>query len=218
MQATASTIDALVKRLAQELPGEAAQFRMSPAARRGSYQISAHTRIACVLALLYPKDGELHIVFMRRTAKHPDKDRHAGQISFPGGKYEPEDGSHDRAALREAHEEVGVPPEAVQLLGRLSELYIPISDFMVYPFVGYAAERPDFVPEVEEVAEIIEVPISVLLDDDNRKVKTIELANGMRMKDTPYFDMNGYTLWGATSMMMSELVAVLQEVVSAGVE
>lgn len=165
-------------------------------------------REGCVLLLLYCHNEELHLVLTRRRE---DLSVHAGQISFPGGRREPGEPCH-AAALRETREEIGVPPTAVALLGQLGDLYIPPSDFEVRPFVGhYLPEgRPAFQPAECEVAEILETPLSALLDDTARKIGTREWR-GVSFP-VPYFDVNGYMVWGATAVMLSEFLERLKRV------
>ena len=116
-----------------------------------------------MLVLLYPMTpgGELHLVLTRRSDSVAD---HKGQISFPGGSVDPDDSSTTHTALHEACEEIGVCTDYLRLLGDLTPLYIPPSDFRIYPHVSYLPQRPEFSPEPGEVAELIEVPIRHFLD------------------------------------------------------
>ncbi len=170
--------------------------------------MAGQAREGCVLLLLYCHQGELHLVLTRRR---DDLNSHAGQISFPGGRREPGEAYRD-AALRETHEEVGISPTAVVVLGQLGDLYIPPSDYEVRPFVGWylAQDRPVFYPAEHEVAQILEVPVSALLDDSVRKVSTREW-NGMSFP-VPYFDVEGHMVWGATAIMLSEFLERLKAV------
>jgi 8-oxo-dGTP pyrophosphatase MutT (NUDIX family) len=159
-----------------------------------------------VLVLLYGKNDELNLVLTRRR---DDLQSHAGQISFPGGRHEDPE-TLLMTALRETHEEIGVPPTAVMPLGTLASLYIPPSDFEVHPFVGWYShgERPIFTPDTGEVAEILEVPLRHLIDPATRQEEPWELR-GQQVK-VPYYDVQGYKVWGATAMMLSELIERLQ--------
>lgn len=170
--------------------------------------LSGKAREGCVLLLLYCHQEALHIVLTRRR---DDLNSHAGQVSFPGGQREPGEPCRE-AALRETHEEIGVPPTAVSLLGHLSDVYIPPSDFEVRPFVGWylPERRPEFHPAEHEVAQILEVPVATLLDDSVRKVGTREW-NGMTFP-VPYFDVAGHMVWGATAIMLSEFLERLRAV------
>ena len=192
------------------LPGKEAQQEMAPSSRRRYIEAPDDAKIACVLALLYPKDGTEHLVLIERQG-HPN-DRHRGQIGFPGGKLEPTDESHAAGALREAEEEVGVPTKQIELIGALTELYIPVSEFKVFPFVGYSEQRPDFIRQESEVKSILEVPFQTFLSESVRKEKDIRVAKNITLPRVPYFDVQGHVIWGATAMMLSELIAVASKV------
>lgn len=189
------------------LPGPEAQNMMTPP-MRGQYSAPSDTaRKASVLALLYPIDGQLQLLYIQRTS--PPGDRHAGQISFPGGSTEPADKNAGATALRETEEEVGIPRSAITLLGALTPLYIPVSNFMVDPFVGFMPERPTFVLQESEVARVLELPFAAFLNQNARKVGPRKLANGMTLQNIPYWDVQGEEVWGATSMMTAELIALV---------
>ena len=138
-----------------------------------------------------------------------EKDIHSGQISFPGGRYEESDNTLEYCALRETEEEVGVSIDEVTVIGQLSELYIPVSNFQVYPFVGYVKSTPIFVPQPSEVQHVIEVPIEMLKDVSNQKTIDYRVRKNIILKNTPYFDFYGNMVWGATAMMLSEFRAVV---------
>lgn len=203
-------INHLQARLAEPLPGREAQFRMAHLDRRYLPPPPPDARLAGVLALFFPKNGEWHLVFIERKSNN-NKDRHGGQISFPGGKFEQADGHLQQTALREAHEEVGLDHTTVNMLGRLTELYIPVSNFLVNPFVGFIDYTPAFSPQQEEVNGILEVPFSVFQHPDTRQTTEVLLGNQIRLPNVPYFNVMGKVLWGATAMMMSELLVVSGE-------
>ncbi|MCK9422043.1 MAG: CoA pyrophosphatase [Bacteroidales bacterium] len=160
-----------------------------------------------VLILLYPMNTEIGLVLMRR----PDYiGIHSGQISFPGGKYEDDDKSLIYTALREANEEIGIDPILVQILGQLTELYIPPSNFLVTPVVGYMPFRPQFKADPKEVAAIIEIRISDLLNKSNIQKKKIKLRHGLSLK-VPSFFIDDNIIWGATAMILSEFRIIIQE-------
>jgi len=206
-----SFIQQLHEKLKNELPGAEAQYRMAPATRPLFNTIPKKARSAAVLLFLYPNNNEWHTVFIQRTSHNPN-DRHGGQISFPGGKVEDSDPSLEFTAIRETAEEVGVDASLVQTIGPLSELYIPVSNFKVNPFVAYALNRPDFVPDKKEVQAILEVPIWQLLEKNNIKKKDLRTASGFMLKDVPYFDIGGTTIWGATAMILSEFLELFRKV------
>ncbi len=203
-------IQNLKNRLTQTLPGSSAQAEMSPTAQRLKAIAPEEARIACVLALFFPKDGKQHLVLIERANSNPN-DRHRGQIGFPGGKLEDSDDSLLAGALREAEEEVGIISSDVEVLGALSELYIPVSNFKVYPFVGYLPYTPKFVAQESEVQSILEIPFELFLKESNRKKKDMTMSNNFTMQNVPYFDIQGQVVWGATSMMLNELIACAKD-------
>ena len=200
-------------RRALDLPhfdGPAAQSRMMPVdrARRRPPHKPGPPRLGGVLLLLYEPDDELYLVLTRRR---DDLESHAGQVSLPGGRRE-EAETLVATALRETHEEIGVPPTAVTIVGHLSPLYILPSDYEVHPFVAWYQDgkQPIFIPESREVAEIIEVPVRHLLDPATRREEPWQLYGQEIM--VPYFAVGEHKVWGATAMMLSELVERLRVV------
>lgn len=202
-------IEKVGHQLKQPLPGIEAQYRMATLGRYRRITPPDTAVNAGVLALFYPKNEEWHIVLIERTSRYPE-DRHRGQISFPGGRYEPNDPSLEFTALREAEEEVGIDVEQVEVLGKLTELYIPVSNFLVHPYVAYTGVQPDFTPQPSEVASILEVPFEHFLAEQNIRRTDMTVQGNIRLKDVPYFDIGGKILWGATAMMMSELLALVK--------
>lgn len=178
-----------------------AQVAMSPIRRRMGRPTdkAGQAKEAAVLVLLYPHQHDLHTVLIRRNS-YPGV--HSNQVGLPGGRREPNEDFQD-TALRETHEELGVQPENVRLIGRLAPIYIPPSDFHVRPFVGYISARPEWAPDPKEVSEVIETPLSVLLDDGIKCDDEVEV-NGSTMC-VPYYDIQGNQVWGATAIMLSEL-------------
>lgn len=164
------------------------------------------SKLSSVLILLYQYEGKIYLPL---TKRHDYNGTHGGQISFPGGKHEEEDESRTYTALREAHEEIGVAPSEVEVLGLLSEIYISPSNFKVLPVVGFINVKPLFVREKFEVEKIIEVEIADFINKANHKTKDIEVRN-TTIKDIPYYDIQGHVVWGATAMILSELVYVLE--------
>lgn len=201
-------IHRLERRLQQPLPGEPAQIEMAHAFRRKLWPAPPEARDAAVLILCYPRQNDWWTVFIERTSSN-DRDRHSGQISFPGGKREPGE-SIEACAVREAHEEIAVEPDSVRVIGALTPLYIPVSGFLVHPVVGYTEQPSAFVGQQTEVASILEVPFRHFTLPDNRKHTDMLLGNGMKVKDVPYFDASGRVIWGATAMILSELLYVLE--------
>lgn len=200
-------VERLRAALGRPLPGLDAQVAMMPRPRPGmerGVDPFHRPREGGVLILFYPHDGELTFVLTRRSEALPN---HRGQISFPGGARDPEDADFVQTALREGDEELRIPSEGTEVLGVLTPLYIPPSDYRIYPVVAYRPARPDFIPSPYEVAEVLEVPVSWLLSDDSLRVETWELR-GMEV-EVPFFEFCGHKVWGATAMVLAELRAVL---------
>lgn len=199
----------LRKQLQQPLPGPAIQARMSPLQQqdeRFAERKRPGVRQGSVLILLYPEKNQLYLPFMERPVY---KGHHSGQISFPGGKREPEDPDPIFTALREAEEEIGVDPQKVEILGTLTELYIPPSNYQVLPVVGWTPSRPEFVPDPVEVATIIEAPLAELRQKGSIRQTQRLLSNGLRLQ-TPFYDVQQHEVWGATAMMLSEFLEVVR--------
>lgn len=162
-------------------------------------------RLAGVLLLLYPQAGEL---WLPLTVRSSDLPLHRGEVSLPGGRVDPGDDGPMGAALREAHEEVGIDPAAVTILGTLASFYIPPSNHLLTPVVGYALQAPQLRPEPREVAAVFSVPLRQLLDPATIVYEQREWR-GMAI-DVPYFALEGYKVWGATALLLSELLARLR--------
>ena len=166
-------------------------------------------RSGAVLLLLYRQQEEWHILLTRRTDKLQS---HAGQISFPGGRREGQESLLD-TALRETHEEVGIDPAGVQPLGSLQTIYIPPTDFIVHPFVGWHERPLQLRPDPYEVAEILEVPLSLLLNPSTYQREIWELR-GM-LVDVPFFRIGAHKVWGATAIILSEFLERLRATAGA---
>ena len=203
--------DLLSARLSQPLPGQVAQFQMAPLARRQPAMASIDSkecRQAGVLALFYPDgDQRPHLLLTRRPEV---MNKHAGQVAFPGGRRE-EGETLQETALRETEEEVLIPSRDVDVLGQLSSLYIPPSNFCVYPFVGLIDHAPDLSVRTEEVAHIFGVPPHHLVDASMRTTSTQFVGGQERV--IPHFTFADQRVWGATAMMIAELAAVLDPTV-----
>jgi 8-oxo-dGTP pyrophosphatase MutT (NUDIX family) len=200
----------LENRLKDPLPGWKSHKQMASLKRLVKLQtmvIPSNARVAGVLVLLYCHGEEVSIVFMKRVE---DGGVHSGQISFPGGKAELEDKDIIDTALREANEEIGVDPKQVTVIGKLSEIYIPPSNFRVTPVLAYTNSTPLFVSDPNEVAEVIEVPLSMLIDKSSASSQKIRIGNTFNMT-VPCYIANGQTIWGATAMMLSELLDLIRE-------
>lgn len=160
---------------------------------------------AAVLILLYPVDGIIYTVFIQRPEYNGV---HGGQISFPGGKKEPSDSDLLQTAVREASEETGINPSDLKIIGNLTPLFIPVSNVVVTPFVGWSEKKPSFVPDDAEVVFIIEADIRPFLDYSIIKAKPFEIRG--EMIDIKYFDYKGNVIWGATAMILQELLTIIK--------
>lgn len=202
-------IESLRARLKAPLPGDGAHREVMSYIRETARDVRLQRtdyREGAVLMLLYPHHDELHTCLIVR----PDYDGvHSGQMAFPGGKREEEDHDLSMTALREAFEEVGIQPEAVEVVGSLSEIYIPPSNYLVRPFLGVSAYRPDFVLDPREVAGIVEVPLYHFMDESAIQERSVRVRQGVELV-VPAFDVQGNTVWGATAMMLAEFRAVMK--------
>jgi 8-oxo-dGTP pyrophosphatase MutT (NUDIX family) len=199
---------ALKSVLASPLPGLDAQLRMAPRFRDATDPRTQHDglRHAAALLLLYPLAGQWHLPL---TVRGANLRHHTGQVSLPGGRLDQGE-SVEQAALREAHEEIGVAAADVQVLGQLTPLAIPVSGHLLHPVVGAADSRPAFVLHEHEVQALIELPLA-----DLRRADAIQWEVRPRARpplgdmDVPSFAVGGVQVWGATAMVLSEFLAVL---------
>ena len=194
--------------LTQPLPGLSAQLQMAPAYRAKALRnrtAPPSSKEAGVLILFYHRDDHLHFPLTRRS---DTVDSHKGQISLPGGARENGEMLHT-TALRETCEELNVCPENLEIIGRLTPLYVPTSGFLISPFVGFSSVRPMFKPDPLEVAELIETPLALLLDPDTNVREDWIIRDASAQ--VPLFDIYGHKVWGATAMVLSELVTLLRQ-------
>ncbi|MDR6967584.1 8-oxo-dGTP pyrophosphatase MutT (NUDIX family) [Flavobacterium arsenatis] len=198
--------------LTENLPGDDAHLEMMPLERIAIFKDldleKINPREASVMMLFYPKNDAPHLVMILRNSY---KGVHSSQIGFPGGKVEKFDGSLADTALRETFEEIGVDRQLITIVRPFTALYIPPSNFKVYPFLGYATQELAFIPDDREVFGIIEMPLSVLMDDTARVSKTLSTSY-MEEVDVPAFKFEEHYVWGATSQMLNELKEVLKRV------
>ncbi len=200
----------LKKRFQSVLPGKTAQKLMMPQAGgvidRFSIDVKKGANEGAVLILLYKKNGKIYFPL---TQRHKYDGVHSGQISFPGGKVEDTDDSVEQTALRETEEEIGIDSSTINLLGRLTDIFIIVSNFNVRPVIGYLDYPPEFTIDTHEVAHVLEIPLDQLLDEHLVKEKEIVVKETYKLK-APYFDFDGHHVWGATAMMLSELKVILK--------
>jgi 8-oxo-dGTP pyrophosphatase MutT (NUDIX family) len=188
------------------LPGIPAQLRMATEPRPGHrayFEVEGTCLKAGVLVLIYEREGELLLLLTRRTelVLH-----HRGQISFPGGEQHPGE-SLEATALREAAEELGLDLGPVRVLGKLTPLFIPPSNYCIYPTVAFLPGAPDLRPQPDEVAEVIEIPVSHLAGPENVRLETWTI--GSRTVNVPYYAYSACKIWGATAMVLAEFLALL---------
>lgn len=203
--------DQLIQHIQQllkgDLPGEKAHRKMLPAGRKLSADLDDMTELkySSVLLLLFPYEGRIYTCLTRRD---PNMKNHPGQISFPGGRIE-EGESPELTAMREAHEEVGISPLDVRLLGMLSQLFIPVSGYTIFPYVGWVDYKPEFVLNAAEAEKLILLPVQDFLQEERIAHTEMDTIRGRLM--VPYYPHDGEIIWGATAMILAEFFELLKE-------
>lgn len=198
----------LIERLKRELPGKVAHQEVAPYRRVDFDEVElSNARQSGVLVLFYAKENIPHIALMQRPKY---EGTHSGQISFPGGKQEKSDRDIEHTALREANEEIGVIQQDVEVIGQLTDVYIPVSKFNVSPIVGFIDYHPEFNIDNYEVEELIELKLSDLTNILKLEITEIKLRNNTILT-TPSFVFSNKTVWGATALMLNELRHILNE-------
>lgn len=193
-------------KLLQELPTLAAFKQFSPDSN--ITPVSKDARISAVMLLLYIKKGTWHLLAIRRTK---DGGVHSGQIGFPGGRVEPEDNNNEETALRETLEEVGIESENIEVLGALSPVMISVSNFRVYPFVGFVEKLLIKNINTREVAEVLEIPLEKLFAAEAMVDTEIEISNyGMTRNVKAYQTDENTIIWGASALMIKELELIIK--------
>jgi 8-oxo-dGTP pyrophosphatase MutT (NUDIX family) len=197
----------LAARLRSGLPGPAVQSPYQPQASYGRHfgPAPASARPAAVLVLLYTDAGAWHLPLTLRPGFLAD---HAGQISLPGGAIDPGESS-ELAALRELNEELGVDSQSIELLGELSPIYLFRSNYSITPWLAVTRSRPNWQPNPAEVAELVELPLAVLLDP---RTSVVEVWRDQGIEfQVPALRYQGHVIWGATAMILAELAAIALE-------
>jgi len=197
----------LKETLLGELPGLAAHSKMLPPGRRlktYEYELSS-VKLSSVLLLLYPDKDQIYTCLTKRpsTMKY-----HPGQISFPGGKVEKEDLSAEMTALREAQEEVGIDSSSIEILGKLSDLYVEVSRFSIQPFLAWTDKKPEFTVNYGEVDELILLPLNDMVMNETICETEHETVTGLLT--VKYYPHKNEIIWGATAMILSELIEILK--------
>ena len=206
-------LESVVKIKHLKLFGETSHAKMSPPYRldlaEKMKEKAKSAKKAGVMALFYPNvEGETYLVLILRKTY---KGVHSAQVGFPGGKYEIEDKDLMDTAIRETEEEVGVPKSMIEVLKTMSPMYIPPSNFMVHPYIGFSMSTPNFIKQDDEVEAIIEVRLMDFLDEANTLTTRVPTSFNIEV-DVPAFKLNSHIVWGATAMMLSELKDLLKQV------
>ena len=196
-----------------ELPGIEAQNKLAPVLRIEEMKnldfSTKEQNQAGVMAVFYPDENELaHLVLILRKTY---RGVHSNQVGFPGGRVEPGDKDLEETALRETEEEVGIPVKDVEVLKKLTKLYIPPSDFWVHPYVGILKKTPVLVPQENEVELILEVAVEEFMSDASLITMKLNTSYATNI-EVPAFSLAGQVVWGATAMMLSELKELLKKV------
>ncbi|GAA3576706.1 CoA pyrophosphatase [Snuella lapsa] len=195
-----------------QLPGEVSHYKMVPPFRREllkHHQKETHkARRAGVLALFYPDSNKQtrFVLILRKTYEGV----HSAQIGFPGGKLEEQDISIQATAVRETYEEVGVPENQIMVIKELTEVYIPPSNFFVYPFMGILKDVPRFFRQEDEVEAVLEIPLEHFLEHERLITKRVKTSYSVDV-EVPAFHLNGHVVWGATAMILSEIKDLLKQ-------
>ncbi|MEL6252277.1 MAG: CoA pyrophosphatase [Bacteroidota bacterium] len=206
-------IPKLKQRLQEPLPGLDVQMRMVPGDRdRGDkINIPENARKAAVMLLLYPHENKFHIPFIQRAE---DGRVHGGQISFPGGSHDKTDPDFEFTALREVEEEIGVQREKIEVLGPISPIYIPPSNFIVETFVGVIEKRPVFTPDPVEVARVVEIEVEEFRKPENIGIHRVDVFAGNFIDAPGYTPYGSNLIWGGTSMIIAEFMEIVEQVKS----
>ncbi len=201
----------LEEQLQNELPGEMAHLMMMPIARDEQLVMPSYNTppiSSAVLILFYPdKDEHIKFPLIQRPTYNG---AHSGQIGLPGGKAEKTDADIVETALRETHEEIGVDPKEVEVIGKLTDLHISVSNYVVTPVIAFISERPKFVLDRKEVVDILESDLYDIVNPVKKKEGDIVVRNKFKIR-TPYFNIEEKVVWGATAMMLSELSMIISK-------
>jgi len=199
----------LIEGLKERLPGPAAHDLMYPTHRDSSFRlpefVDPPVKSAVLLLFYQDEAGDIKFPLIQRPNYNG---AHSGQISLPGGKYEDKDQTLIQTALRETHEEIGIDPATVEVVGCLTDLHITVSNYLVTPVIGFTEKKPDYIIDPKEVDAVIEADLAVLLDPSCRKHGTV-IAGGKFKIQAPYFEIEQKIVWGATAMMLNELCMLL---------
>jgi 8-oxo-dGTP pyrophosphatase MutT (NUDIX family) len=194
--------------LTKDLPGQSAQAKMAHPERMKFGAIPDDHKPSAVLLLLFKEKKDWKLIFVERITRKGDV--HSGQIGFPGGKLESSDLDLQACALRETYEEIGISPDKIKIIGQMSSLFIPVSNFNVYPFIGYLQEAPEFKIQEAEINQVFTFYLKKLSNPNIVKLTEIQISEKITLHDIPYFDIDNKIVWGATAMMISEFLCLLK--------
>jgi len=201
----------LKERFKKELPAERAHCLLMNYARKTAAEIKTenlNVRESAVLCLLFKDNGEWKFYLILRNAY---KGVHSAQVSFPGGKKEPSDSSNLATALREAHEELNINSQHIEIIGELSTMYIPPSNFLVYPFVGIATQKQHIIPDSIEVKKVIIGSLKDLLKPNAIDISSVVMSGANTKVKVKHYTIDEHVVWGATGMILSELAYLIKE-------
>jgi len=203
------TIHKIFEAFNNPLPGYEAHIEMAPYRKKVELNFKNNKpKIASTLLLLYPKENDIYFCLIERTEY---EGTHSKQISFPGGRNENGE-TIKETALRECNEEIGVPREEINIIGELTQVYVPPSNYLIHPFVGYCDTKPTFIADPREVKTIIEIKMNELSKPDLIKNQKMNFGSKDQrfQADVPYLDLNDKIVWGATSVVLNEFRRMLQ--------
>lgn len=199
----------LNQKLQEPLPSKEALEMMFPRIKSMPETLPSDAKMSAVMILLFHKNEEWHFLTIRRTE---DGNAHSGQISFPGGRQEPSDKDLLETALRETFEEIGIAQKQIKTIGGLSPVYIPVSNYQVFPYIGFVEEMSEFTLSLNEVKEVIEIPLSVILSPQSKVLTeiTTNVQPNFKRKVNAYKLPDETIIWGATAIIIAELELILK--------
>jgi 8-oxo-dGTP pyrophosphatase MutT (NUDIX family) len=203
------TPNEIKKKLSKPLPGVASHLKLAPKARVSELinfnGNETNAKKSAVMILLYQEGDELKVIFIKRGMY---VGIHAGQIAFPGGKYEDSDINLENTALREVEEEIGIPASEIEVLGRLTDIYVSKSNFIISTFVGFLKQKPFFVKSEREVAEIYEIDLKLFFEDNIIFEKDFIVPSSQSSVRALYYKIENIDIWGASAMVMTEFIDI----------
>ncbi|MDO9153827.1 MAG: CoA pyrophosphatase [Paludibacter sp.] len=199
------------QKLSDSLPGLSSHLKMAPASRAKEMTLLSgnfdNAKKSAVMILLFQEDNRIKVIFIRRSNY---VGIHAGQIAFPGGRFEESDVYIENTALREIEEEIGITPDKIEVLGRLTDIYVPTSNFLICVFVGFINQKPKYTMNVHEVSEIIELDLMDFFKEDIIDEKEFVIPSDHISVIAQYYKVGTIELWGASAMVMTELIDIIR--------